>query len=77
MWEHGESSTEDWSLQQLREVLPGDHPYGFLIHDRDSMFWKELDKKVRDMEVRVLRTPARARKANSETPRRKPSSRVG
>jgi hypothetical protein len=28
--------TAEWTLQQFREALPGDHPYRFLIHDRDS-----------------------------------------
>ena len=36
-----------------------------LIHDRDSIFSKELDKGVTDMGVRVLRTPVRAPMANS------------
>ena len=26
--------TVEWTLQKFREVLPGDHPYGFVIHDR-------------------------------------------
>ncbi len=30
--------TAEWTLQQFREALPGDHPYRFLIHDRDSIF---------------------------------------
>ena len=28
----------EWTQQQLREALPGDHPFRFLIHDRDSIF---------------------------------------
>jgi putative transposase len=61
--------TAEWTLQQFREALPGDHPYRFLIHDRDSIFSKELDKAVTDMGVRILRTPVRAPKANSECER--------
>ena len=57
--------TAEWTAQQFREALPGGHPYRFLIHDRDSIFSKELDKQVTDMGVRVLRTPVRAPKANS------------
>jgi transposase InsO family protein len=52
-------------LQQFREALPGDHSYRFLIHDRDGIFSKELDQAVAHMGLRVLRTPARAPKANS------------
>jgi putative transposase len=28
----------EWTLQQFREALPADHPYRFVIHDRDSIF---------------------------------------
>ena len=55
--------TAEWTLQQFREGLPGDHPYRFVIHDRDSIFSKELDQSVTTMGVRVLRTPVRAPKA--------------
>ena len=57
--------TAEWTLQQFREALPGDHPYRFVIHDRDSIFSKQLDKGVTDLGVRVLRTPVRAPMANS------------
>src|SRR5258708_18842703 len=57
--------TAEWTVQQFREALPGDHRYRFVIHDRDSIFSRELDKKVSAMGVRVLRTPVRAPKANS------------
>jgi len=36
----------EWTLQQLREVLPDDHSSSFLIHDRDSIFSLELDKRL-------------------------------
>jgi hypothetical protein len=32
--------TADWILR----ALPGDHSYRFLIHERDSIFSKELDR---------------------------------
>ena len=57
--------TAEWTAQQFREALPGDHPYRFITHDRDSIFSLELDKQVSAMGVRVLRTPVRAPKANS------------
>jgi hypothetical protein len=57
--------TAEWTVQQFREALPGGHAYRFLIHDRDSIFSKELDKQVTAMGVRVLRTPVSAPKANS------------
>ena len=57
--------TAEWTLQQLREALPGGHPYRFVIHDRDSIFSKALDQGVTDLGVQVLRTPVRAPMANS------------
>ena len=53
-------------MQQFHEALAHDHPYRFVIHDRDSIFSHELDKQVTGMGVRVLRTPVRAPKANAE-----------
>jgi transposase InsO family protein len=57
--------TAEWTLQQFREALPGDHPYRFVIHDRDRIFSSELDKGLGHLGVRVLRTPVRAPQANS------------
>lgn len=57
--------TAEWTLQQFREALPGDHPYRFLIHDRDSIFAKDVDQGLANLGVRVLRTPVRAPKANA------------
>jgi transposase InsO family protein len=55
----------EWTLQQFREALTEEHPYRFLIHDRDSIFSKDLDKAVTEMGVRILKTPVRAPKANA------------
>ncbi len=58
--------TADWTLQQFREAIPSDRSYQFLIHDRDSIFSRELDQKLKsDFELKVLRTPVRAPKANA------------
>jgi transposase InsO family protein len=57
--------TAEWTLQQFREALPGDHPYRFLIHDRDRIFAAEVDQGLANLGVRVLRTPMRAPKANA------------
>jgi putative transposase len=35
--------TAAWTLQQLREAIPSDHGYRFLIHDRDGIFSPHLD----------------------------------
>ena len=57
--------TADSTLRQFRETLPGDHPYQFVLHDRDSIFFRALDKAVTGLGVRVLHTPVRAPKANT------------
>ena len=45
--------TASWTLQQLREAIPADHPYRFLIHDRDSIFSQQLDQGIRYLGLRV------------------------
>jgi transposase InsO family protein len=57
--------TAEWTIQQFREFLPFDHPYGILIHDRDSVFSAAVDQSFRGLGLRVLRTPVRAPKANA------------
>jgi transposase InsO family protein len=57
--------TAAWTLQQLREAIPSDHGYRFLIHDRDGIFSPHLDQSISHMGLRVLRTPPRSTKANS------------
>jgi transposase InsO family protein len=57
--------TAAWTLQQLREVITGEQPYRFIIHDRDSIYSAELDSALRSLGVTVLRTPFRAPQANA------------
>jgi len=51
--------TAPWTLQQLREAIPADHAYRFLLHDRDSIFSQQLDQSIRHLGLRVLKTPVR------------------
>jgi putative transposase len=57
--------TAHWTLQQLRDAIPADHGYRFLIHDRDAIFSRELDQRVRHLGLRVLKTPVRSPQANA------------
>jgi transposase InsO family protein len=57
--------TSEWVIQQFREAIPSDHTYRILIHDRDTIFSKAVDQRVRHMGLRVLKTPARTPVANS------------
>jgi transposase InsO family protein len=57
--------TADWTLQQFREVITGERPYRFLIHDRDSIYSSELDSALKALGLGILRTPFRAPQANA------------
>ena len=57
--------TADWTLQQLREAIPANHQYGFLIRDRDAKFSSRLDESIRRLRVQILKTPVQAPKANA------------
>jgi putative transposase len=56
--------TAAWTLQQLREAIPSDHRYRFLIHDRDGIFSSQLDQSISHMGIHVLKSPPRSPKAN-------------
>jgi transposase InsO family protein len=56
--------TAAWTLQQFRAVITGEQPYRFVIHDRDSIYSRDLDLALKSMGIRVLRTPFRAPQAN-------------
>ena len=57
--------TAQWTLQQLREAIPSDHRYRFLMHDRDTIFSQHLDQSIRHLGLRVLKTPPRTPQANA------------
>jgi transposase InsO family protein len=54
-----------WALQQLREVVTEEARRGYLIHDRDRIFSKQLDGSIEALGLKVLRSPIAAPKANS------------
>jgi len=57
--------TADWVRQQLRQAIPCDHAYRFLIHDRGSAFSTRVDETIRSLGLRPLKTPYRAPRANA------------
>jgi len=54
-----------WTLQQLREVIAEADAHKYLIHDRDSIFARQLDDSIRAMGLAVLRSPFSSPKANA------------
>ena len=57
--------TAAWTLQQLREVIAPDHEYRFLLHDRDSIFSRELDESIRALGISILKSAPRCPKMNA------------
>src|SRR2546422_11675832 len=48
-----------------RGAITGEEPYRFVIHDRDSIYSRELDSSLRSLGLRGLRTPYRSPQANA------------
>jgi hypothetical protein len=65
--------TADWARQQLREAIPSDHEYQYLIHDGDCIFSNKFDETISNFGIKPIKTPCRCTKANAvvETVRRK------
>src|SRR5262249_31595060 len=59
------ASDGQMTLQQFRECVTGDEGYKFVIHDRDSIYSRELDSSLRTLGLGVLRTPYRSPQANA------------
>src|SRR5215471_13149567 len=57
--------TAQWTMQQFREAIPADQSYRILIHDRDAIFSKDVDRSVWRMGLRVLKTPVQTPVANA------------
>jgi hypothetical protein len=60
--------TAQWAMQQFREAIAADHTYRILIHDRDSIFSKEVGQGVRNLGLGVIKTPVRTPVANPYIP---------
>jgi putative transposase len=57
--------TAAWTLQQLREAIPSDHEYRFIIHDHDRIFSAELNASLTHLGLKVITTPGHSPQANS------------
>ena len=57
--------TAAWTLQQLRETIGFHDGYGYLLHDRDSIFSQCLDRSIEALALRVLKSPPRSPQANA------------
>ena len=57
--------TAEWTTQQLREVFVPEHPWRYLLHDRDAIFSAALDATARSFGLAILKSPPRCPKANA------------
>src|SRR5580704_14804749 len=59
-WNVTDHPMAEWTAQQFRMVVPSDQLHRFVIHDRDSIYAEGVDKSLRAMGLRVLKTPVRS-----------------
>jgi putative transposase len=64
-WNVTAHPTEDWTIQQCRTAITGETGHRFLIHDRDAIYAPAVDRAIRSMGLRVLKTPVRTPQANA------------
>ena len=64
-----EHPTAEWTLQQLREALPGDEDCKFLLHDRHNTFSASLDDAVESWGIHILKSPVHMPTANAHCER--------
>jgi putative transposase len=57
--------TAAWTLQQLREAIPSDHEYRFIIHDYHRIFSAELNASLTHLGLKVITTRMHSPQANS------------
>jgi len=57
--------TAAWTLQQLREAIGFEDGYRYLIHDRDSIFARNLDESLKSFGLKVLKSPPDSPMANA------------
>jgi transposase InsO family protein len=57
--------TADWARQQIREAIPSDHQYRFLLHDHDCIFSSCFDETIKNLGINPIKTPRQSPKANA------------
>jgi len=55
--------TAAWTLQQMREAVGLSSTYRYLIHDRDTIFAKDLDDSLERLGLTIVKSPPRSPKA--------------
>ena len=64
-WNTTAHPTAEWTTQQFRSCVTGEEPYRFVVHDRDALYSPAVDRTLRSMNLRVLKTPPGVPQANA------------
>jgi putative transposase len=64
-WNVTDHPTADWRIQQCRTAITAETAHRFLIHDRDAIYAPAVDRAIRSVGRRVLKTPKRTPQANA------------
>jgi len=64
-WNVTEHPTAAWTVQQFRTCVTGESGHRFVVHDRDTIYSPAVDRGLRAMGVRVLKTPIATPQANA------------
>ena len=57
--------TAEWTIQQFRTCVTGESGHCFVLHDHDTIYSQAVDRGLRAMGLRVLKTPIAMPQANA------------
>ena len=73
-WNVTEHPIAEWTVQQFRTCVRGESGHRFVLHDHDTIYSPAVDRGLRAMGLRVLKTPIgplkRTRIANARSGQR-------
>ena len=64
-WNVTEHPTAEWTVQQFRTCVTGESGHRFVVHDHDTIYSPAVDRGLRAMGLRVLKTPIATPQANA------------
>jgi putative transposase len=64
-WNVTEHPSAEWTVQQFRACVTGESGHQFVVHGHDTIYSPAVDRGLRAMGLRVLKTPIAAPQANA------------
>ena len=64
-WNVTEHPTAEWTIQQFRTCVTGESGHRFVLHDHDTIYSPAVDRGLKAMGLRVLKTPIAVPQANA------------